>query len=413
MDKVINLSRICKEFFIEKANCLSITTGFIKRRRKVTGSAFVRAMILGNMADGHCSIEGMCQLLGDDSIDITKQGLDFRFTENAVTFMKVMYLECLNLFKNQLQLDCQVLQQFNSVKLLDSTQICLPNNMEGMYKGCGASYKNRSSKAKSAIKLQMVFDYLNQTLDKLDLLEGVRSDQGYRNHLEDIKTNDLLIADLGYFVPECFKLISSSGAYFISRYKTDTNIYDEETNIKLDLLELLEHQSFLAINILLGKEARLPARIVCHKLTDEQSKTRRRKANLLAKSHGYKPSQKNQKLLCWSIFITNVPENKISAKDIWAVYRARWQIELLLKLYKSHITIEIIKAKNNASRALCELYAKLCVALIFHDMSACIELKDGREISFTKALLELRKRAKELFLALNQTVGDLQEFLKN
>ena len=82
MDKIIDLSKICKEFFIKKANELSITTGFIKRRRKITGSAFgsafVRTLILGNMADGNCSIEGMCQLLWEDAVDITKQGLDFR-----------------------------------------------------------------------------------------------------------------------------------------------------------------------------------------------------------------------------------------------------------------------------------------------------------------------------------------------
>ena len=71
--------------------------------------------------------------------------------------------------------------------------------MEDIYKGCGASYKGRSNKSKSAIKLQVVYDYLNQVLDRVDLTEGIRSDQGYRDHLQDIKTNDLLIADLGYF----------------------------------------------------------------------------------------------------------------------------------------------------------------------------------------------------------------------
>lgn len=220
----------------------------------------------------------MCQLLGEDYIDITKQGLDFRFTKSAVEFMQEMYKESLILFKTKLQINCQILEQFSSVKLLDSTHINLPNNMEGIYKGCGASYKNRKNKTKSAIKLQVVFDYLNQMFDRLDLTEGIRADQGYKNHLEDIRINDLLIADLGYFVPAYFRQISELGAYFISRYKADTNIYDAETDTKLDLLELLEHQSFLARDVLLGKEVKLPVRIICHKLTDEQSTVRRRKA---------------------------------------------------------------------------------------------------------------------------------------
>lgn len=68
-----------------------------------------------------CSVETMCQLLNEDSIDITKQGLDFRFTKEAVEFMKRMYNESVILFKNILQVDCKILQQFNSVKLLDSS----------------------------------------------------------------------------------------------------------------------------------------------------------------------------------------------------------------------------------------------------------------------------------------------------
>lgn len=411
MDRVINLSKLYKEFFITKAHNLSITTGFIKRKRKITGSSFIKTLILGNMEDGHCSIEGMCQLLSEDSIDITKQGLDLRFTERAVAFMKAMYQECLNLFKNSLRLDCKIIQQFNSVKLLDSSNVNLPNNMEGIYKGCGASYKGRANKTKSSIKLQVVFDYLNQVLNKVDLTEGIRSDQGYRNYLEDIKTNDLLIADLGYFVPKCFKEISEAGAYFISRYKTDTNIYDVKTNQKLDLPKLLNEQSFLIKEILLGKKTQLQVRIICYKLTDEQSMSRRRKANLLAKSHGYKSSAKNQALLNWSIFITNIPENKVNSEHIWTIYRTRWQIELLFKLYKSHLEIETLKGRNNSSRILCELYAKLCSVCIFHGMTSCLELEQDNEISLTKALIEFKKRSRELFLVLNKSLDYLQNFL--
>lgn len=270
MNKVGKLSRICKAFFIKKANDLSHITGFIKRKRKLTGSSFIKTLVLGNMGDAYCSIESMCSLLHEDSIDITKQGLDLRFNTSAVTFMQVMYEEGLRIFKSNLPLDCKVLQQFNSVKLLDSSQIGLPNHMERIYKGCGSSYKERPNKAKSAIKLQVIFDYLNQTLDRLDVTEGIRSDQGYRTYLEDIKSNDLLLADLGYFVPACFKQINEIGAYFISRYKSDTNIYDAHTGAKIDLVRLLNQQTFLEKEVLLGKELKLPVRMICHKLTEEE-----------------------------------------------------------------------------------------------------------------------------------------------
>jgi len=47
-------------------------------------------------------------------------------------------------------------------------------------------------------------------------------------------------------------------------------------------------------------------------------------------------------------------------------------------------------------------------------MSSCIELKPGtgKEISLTKALLELKKRGRELFLTINQKLENLQNFIK-
>ena len=92
---------------------------------------------------------------------------------------------------------------------------------------------------------------------------------------------------------------------------------------------------------------------------------RKRKANRLAKSHGYKSSKGNQKLLNWSIFITNIPSEILNFSDVFRVYKLRWQIELLFKLYKSQVEIDKFKSKVNQSKVLCEFYAKLIAIIIF------------------------------------------------
>ena len=79
--------------------------------------------------------------------------------------------------------------------------------------------------------------------------------------------------------------------------------------------------------ILLGKVSQLKVRLIGKKLTSAQSAARKKRANKLAKSHGYKISQKNKALLNWSIFITNAPTNKLTGEQIVSIYRARWQIE--------------------------------------------------------------------------------------
>ena len=98
MGGIVNLAKLCQEFFGETVNNLSITTGFIKRQRKITGSAFLKAIVFGNMSDSNCSLDGMRNFLSEETIDISAQGLDFRFTEVAVKFMQSMYEQCLKLF---------------------------------------------------------------------------------------------------------------------------------------------------------------------------------------------------------------------------------------------------------------------------------------------------------------------------
>ncbi len=47
-------------------------------------------------------------------------------------------------------------------------------------------------------------------------------------------------------------------------------------------------------------------------------------------------SAEYSELLAWSLFVTNAPDELLTGKDVVVLYRARWQIELLFKLWKSH-----------------------------------------------------------------------------
>jgi hypothetical protein len=244
--------------------------------------------------------------------------------------------------------------------------------------------------------------------------QGASSDQGYKDYLANISAGDLMIADLGYFVPSSFQKIISTNAYFISRYKADTNLYDANTGGKIELIDLLKHESTLEREILLGKEAKLSMRIIGYQLTKEQSEARRKKANKLAKSHGYKSSQKNQNLLNWSLLITNIPNKLLNLHQIVAIYKVRWQIELLFKLYKTHIEIDQFKSQVKSSRVLCEFFAKLTAIVIFHGIANCIQLPQTSELSLPKAIINFKKRAREMLNVLRgKTIESIILFLKN
>ena len=408
MKEIIEISEKLNKYFNETANKIGGEVKFIKRQRKITATSFVKTMILGAIEGGDNSIESICQMLYEEKIRITKQGLECRFTKEAVALMEGMFEEGLNVFRSKLRIECKMLEYFKTVKILDSSYISLPNCMEGLYKGYCARYPGQESKTKAAVKIQLMYDYLNQNIARVDIKDGIRSDQGYKDYLSNIERKDLFIADLGYFVPSSFDIISKKGAYFLMRYKADTNLYNGSERI--EILEHLKNKEKIEKELFLGKEAKVKVRLIGSKLPKKLSEARRRKANKLAKSQGYKSSKRNQKLLDWSIFITNIPFDVLKAEELLQVYKLRWQIELLFKLYKSNVGIDNLKSKVNSAKILCKLYAKLSAIAIFHGLANCVKLEKNTEFSMTKAMLSLKNHARELCNILRQDCEKIAEF---
>ena len=67
----------------------------------------------------------------------------------------------------------------------------------------------------------------------------------------------------------------------------------------------------------------------------------------------------------WTVFVTNVPTRLLSLEEALEIGRARWQIELLFKLWKSEGQIDE-STSQKPYRVLCELYAKLVAMVVQH-----------------------------------------------
>jgi hypothetical protein len=67
----------------------------------------------------------------------------------------------------------------------------------------------------------------------------------------------------------------------------------------------------------------------------------------------------------WTLVVTNVPASMLSLSQAFALLRARWQIELLFKLWKEQALVDEWTGTKPA-RVLCEVYAKLLAMVIQH-----------------------------------------------
>jgi hypothetical protein len=72
---------------------------------------------------------------------------------------------------------------------------------------------------------------------------------------------------------------------------------------------------------------------------------------------------KKRSLLKYSISITNIPTDKISAQEIMSIYRARWRIEIIFKQWKSCLRLDIFKGFNK-DRFHCFMYGRLIMAIL-------------------------------------------------
>jgi hypothetical protein len=92
---------------------------------------------------------------------------------------------------------------------------------------------------------------------------------------------------------------------------------------------------------------------------------RRRKLRATARRKQVAPSAASLALAEWTVFITNAPPALLALDEALVLGRARWQIELLFKLWKSQGRIDESRS-GKPWRVLCEVYAKLLAMVVQH-----------------------------------------------
>jgi hypothetical protein len=171
------------------------------------------------------------------------------------------------------------------------------------------------------------------------------------------------IADLGFFSIPVLAEYDRQGVFWLTRYQANVLLFDTAGQ-PLDLLRLLptSEQTVLDRTVQVS-EHRLTCRLVAVRVPLQVAEERRRKWHAEAKDKGRTPSARQLVLCDWVIFLTNVPPDRLSVAEVLVLARARWQIELLFKLWKSYGRVDKSRSAK-PYRILCEVYAKLLIMLM-------------------------------------------------
>lgn len=402
MNTLPNISQKIFNFFTQSAEELAKESQFKRRESKLTPTAFIRALIKSCFSQ-QFGLEVFRCALKEQEVLITKQGLQERFNENTVKFLQLLASASLNHFKTERLPQMNLFEQFTALNIIDSSILSLNSALSKLFKGSGGAAST------AAIKVQLMFDSLNGQIKNLELTSGCDNDQGFDNFLDSQQKGALYLMDLGYFKLSSFKKIIDGGAFFVSRLLTGTLLMTEDEK-PFDLLTTcLNSKAIFSQELLMGAEAKIKVRLVARRLPDAIAEQRQRRLKADYRRRGKKPSEKLLALQSWSIYITNTSEAQISNEDIHTAYASRWQIELLFKLSKSLMRLDVINT-SKSPRVLIEIYGKFIGMMLLFLLCAPVRYQQDKELSFYKACKILIEKASDFIRAL-RSIYCLKQFI--
>jgi hypothetical protein len=124
-----------------------------------------------------------------------------------------------------------------------------------------------------------------------------------------------------------------------------------------------DNLSSLYKEVFIGSGKLIPVRLVIELIPEAVYEQRMRKIRKLHRKKGYQTSDKYMFLTRFNLFITNVPLNILPDEVIQSIYRIRWQVELIFKIWKSVIGIHHTR-KMKYQRWLCLLHFKLLMMIV-------------------------------------------------
>jgi hypothetical protein len=394
MTTVADLSSHLQTVFTSVANEVARRSGFVQRTSKLTGAVFAQALVFGWLANPDAALAELARVAAAVGVPISPQGLDQRCTESAAIFLEQLVGAAMQTLIDADAVLIPLLARFRAVVLLDATTLVLPDALGDWWPGCGGSSPTNTS---AALKVHVAYDLLQGGLRGLVLTDGRTHESTTALQTAPLPAGALRVSDLGFFDLEVFAQVSAQDAYFLSRLKGGTALFDPAGR-RLALRDVLRGAFLVDWAVQLGVHQHLPARLLAVRVPPAVAAQRRRQLRARAAKHGCTPSAEGLALADWTLLVTNAPTALLTIQEALVLLRARWQVELLFKLWKEHGHLDESRS-SKPWRVLTEVFAKLLALLVQHwiVLTGCWDAPDR---SLVQAAQTLRTQAMHLLCTL-------------
>ncbi len=389
------------------------------RNTKISAKQFLKMLLFDHLQYNQPTLsQHVMEMQEDTGKQVSRHGLNKRFNITAVSFITKLFEAFLAANIDYGQITTELQSKYTAIRILDSTEFKLPDSLAKDFPG----YSDSNAAACAAIQFE--YDIISRKINCLSLGSASGSDKAFADgRMDNIRPSELIIRDLGYYGLKSYGKIEDCEALYISRLKPNITVWQKEGEEykAISWAELAKQAEksgggYFDQEVYIGNEEKKAVRLMAWILPENAQQARlqrkqNRKGNISSDDKAW--SRLN-------VFITNIPFEDITVLQAYQLYRIRWQIELMFKIWKSILKIHLVR-KMKPERVKCYLYSMFIWILLCWDITSGFEpviWKHTKELLSPYKCYGLLKnqacRLKEiLFNTRNQLKGWLEKMLKS
>lgn len=365
MSSIPQVSESLKTVFEQDGPRLAREHGM--RERVFTFSTLIYTLVLGWLLTPKAGSSALARFAASLGVKVERQHLEAHFTQRTAEWLRdVVQCAIQHAISAPHAVTIPLLSRFRAVWIEDSSTVSLPAALAAVWPGCGGnSQESPAPMTEASVKLMVRWNLTEGTLQGPFLHSARTHDRHGELAEQPMQAGSLWIADLGYFALYWLAHLRAAGVFFLIRLKEPITVWMQ--GLRVELLEILPEHEHMVLDTLvcLGATQRLPVRLLAWRVPQEVVVQRHQRIRETARLHQKPVQERTLALAHWTIVVTSVPSSLLSATEANALLRARWQIELLFKLWKEQCLLDEWRT-SNPERILCEVYAKLLGVLVQH-----------------------------------------------
>lgn len=262
-----------------------------------------------------------------------KQALWKRVNDSCVLFFQAILAGMIKHKFSQQQINAvSKTNNYKRILIQDSTIIKLPKKLFEIFSGVSNAHSTVCN-----TRIQGVYDLISGRFIDFSVDSYSKNDLLAAPELQICK-DDLVLRDRGYCSSKEIERHVSLGADCIFRHKMNFIYLEPETGQPIDLMKLLRKNSRIDMVVCLNNKERTQVRLLAGPASDQVANKRRRKAK--NENKGHNPSKEMLELMGYTIFTTTIMDTNVDLDQIIKMYSLRWKIEIIFKIWKSHLSFD-------------------------------------------------------------------------